>query len=180
MDDGEVDLGSTTTGKTELDFTPEQLAAQRLGLDVLGSIQPNQEMQIRRGLALLQPEGAGVAQGARESVAEPIRRATGLVQRNIGMGLMAAGLPPTSSASILENLRNIDRETLNASRAQIIERLLSGSPIQLFRPDLRSFLVDPDKATQISKTSQGSGATALQIGGTVVGIGAAVAAAIIA
>lgn len=178
MDDGEDDMGSTTTSETELDFSPEQLAAQRLGLNVLEGAMPNQEMQIRRALALLQPAGADAAQGARESVAGPIRRATGLARSALGTGLESVGLPRTSVAPLLDNLGNIDRETLNAARAQIIDRYMSGSPIQMFRPDIGRFLLEPNRATQTSSTEQGSGAQTMQAIGLAVGVAAIAAVAI--
>lgn len=170
MDDGEVDMGSTTTGETELEFSPEQLSAQRLGLNVLEGAMPNQEMQIRRALALLQPVGAEVAEGAREAVAAPIRKATGFARSAIGTGLAEAGLPKTAYAPLLDNLGDIDRETLHAARGQIIDRYMSGSPIQMFRPDIGRYLIDPNKATQTSKTSQGAGAQAMQLAGLAIGV----------
>ena len=179
MADGEDDMGSTTTSETELDFSPEQLAAQRLGLNVLEGAMPNQEMQIRRALALLQPPGDDVALGARDAVAAPVRKATGLARSAIGTGLASAGLPETSYAPIVENLRNIDRETLNADRAQIIDRYMSGSPIQMFRPDIGRFLIEPNKATQTSSTEQGSGAQAMQGISLAVGVAGVVVGAII-
>lgn len=178
MDDGEDDMGSTTTSETELELTPEQLSAQRLGLNVLDTTLPNQAMQIRRALALLQPQSDVVAQGPREAIAGPIGTASSLVRRALGTSLTERGLPGSVTAPVVENVRRVDDETLNASRNQFIDRLMAGSPIQLFRPDIGRYLVDPNKATQTSTSKQGTGGQATQYAGLAVGIASVVIAAI--
>mgnify|MGYP001582286233 FL=1 len=176
MDDGEENFGSTTTSDTQLELTPEQLFAQHLGLAEIEATMPNQTMQIRRALALLQPQSDIVSQGLQESVAAPIRTATGLVRNSLGESMAAMGLPRSVAAPVEENLRPIDQSSFNEGLNQIITKYLSGSPIQMFRPDIGRYLVDPNKQTQTSSTSQGTGAMALQAAGLAVGIAAVVVA----
>ena len=177
MDDGEDDTGSTTTNETEVELTPEQLAAQHLALNELETTMPNQTMQIRRALALLQPRGNDMAEGSREAVAAPIRSAVNLVRDSFTPSLAAAGLPRSVAAPIGEKLSTFaDQEAINAARNDIVTKYLSGSPIQMFRPDVGRYLVDPNKQTQTSSTSQGTGATALQAAGLAIGVAAVVIA----
>ena len=177
MGDGEEDTSSTTTSDTKIELTPEQLAAQHLALNELETTMPNQTMQIRRALALLQPRGNDMTEGSRDAVAAPIRSAVNLVRDSFTPSLAAAGLPRSVAAPIGEKLSTFaDQEAINAARNDIVTKYLSGSPIQMFRPDVGRYLVDPNKQTQTSSISQGAGATALQFAGLAIGIGGAIVA----
>ena len=101
--DTEVDMGSTTTSKTELEFTPEQLAAQYAGLREIEATQPLEEMQIRRALALLQPSDS-VAGPARAAVTAPMHAGAGIARNAFATSLRDAGLPTSISAPVMSRL----------------------------------------------------------------------------
>ena len=174
MDDGEVDMGSTTTGKTELEFTPEQLAAQYTGLREVEALQPLEEMQIRRSLALLQPNN-NVTGPTREAVTAPMRAGAGIVRNAFATSLAGAGLPTSVSAPALSRLEDIDRELANNAGQRIMQRFLTQPSLGLYDPRLGRSIVEPESATQISTSKPGAGALTLQIVGTVLGIAAGAA-----
>ena len=174
----EDDMGSTTTSETELEFSPEQLAAQRVGLETIKATQPLEEMQIRRALALLQP-GDSVTGPARAAVTSPMRAGAGIARNAFATSLGYAGLPTSVSAPVMSRLGDIDRELGNEAARQVAQRFLTAPSLGLYDPRLGRYIVEPESTEQVSSTSQGSGATALQIGGLVVGAAAAVVGGIL-
>lgn len=172
--DTEVDMGSTTTSKTELEFTPEQLAAQYAGLREIEATQPLEEMQIRRALALLQPSDS-VTGPARAAVTSPMRAGAGIARNAFATSLADAGLPMSVSAPIMSQLGDIDRELSNVAGRQIMQRFLAAPSLGLYDPRLGRSIVEPQSAEQVSETSQGSAATAIQAIGLALGIAAAIA-----
>ena len=172
--DTEDDMGSTTTGKTELEFTPEQLAAQYAGLREVEALQPLEEMQIRRALALLQPSDS-VTGPARSAVTSPMRAGAGIARNAFATSLGYAGLPTSVSAPVMSRLGDIDHELGNEAARQVAQRFLAAPSLGLYDPILGRSIVEHLSAEQVGTTSQGSGATAMTAVGLAVGVAAAAA-----
>ena len=169
MDDGEVDMGTKTEAKTTPVYTPEQLAAQYTGLRELEALQPMEEMQIRRALAMLQPSDSP-AGPARAAVLAPMRAGADIARNAFATSLANAGLPANVSAPVISNLDNVDRELGNTVARQIIQRFMTTPSLGLYDPRLGGAIVAPDQTLQESTSTPGSGALTMQIVSTVLGI----------
>ena len=171
MDDGEVDMGSKTESKTTPIYTPEQLAAQYTGLRELEALQPMEEMQIRRALAMLQP-GDSPAGPSRAAVLAPMRAGAGIARNAFATSLSDVGLPSSVSAPVINRLGDIDEELGNTVARQIIQRFMTTPSLGLYDPRLGGAIVSPDETRQESTSKPGSGALTMQIVGTVLGVAA--------
>ena len=165
-------MGSTTTGTTQENFSPEQIAAQYLGVKTLEENEPLQNMQIRARLALFNPTEVNAP--LREGIMASTRGAGGIARQSIARGLADAGIPSTMSAPLLSRLEDIDRENMNAQARRIGERFLTGPSLQLYHPQLAQYIARPSSVEQTSSTSQGEGAMAMQAAGLAIGIGTAI------
>ena len=174
MDDGEADMGSKTESQTKPIYTPEQLAAQYTGLQELEALQPMEEMQIRRALAMLQPGDSPTGPG-RAAVLAPMRAGAGIMRNAFATSLGEAGLPASVSAPMVSRLGDVDRELGNAVARQIIQRFMPTPSLGLYDPRLGGSIVAPETTLQESKSTPGSGALTMQIVGTVMGIAAGAA-----
>ena len=171
MDNGEVNMGSRTEANTTPVFTPEQLSAQYTGLRELEALQPMEEMQIRRALALLQPSESPTGP-ARAAILAPMRAGAGIARNAFATSLGEAGLPASVSAPVVSRLGDVDRELGNTVARQIVQRFMTTPSLGLYDPRLGGAIVAPDKTLQESTSTPGSGAQALEIVGPVVGIAA--------
>lgn len=171
MDDGEANMGSETESTSEPIYTPEQLSAQYTGLRELETLQPLEEMQIRRALAMLQPSDSPTGP-ARAAVLAPMRAGAGIARNAFATSLMEAGLPASVSAPVVSRLDDMDLELGNTVARQIVQRFMTTPSLGLYDPRLGGAIVAPETTRQESTSTPGSGALALQIAGTVLGIAA--------
>ena len=177
--DTENITSTTSTSQPQLDFSPEQLAAQGIGLRTIQDTMPLQTLQRRRAMSLLQSLASAQDRGNQQAVAAPINAAGGLVRNALGVGLGQMGMQPATYMPALDRLRNVDRQSFNAARNAVTDDYLKGSPIALYRPDLGRYIVEPRSARNITSTTSdtesqaGTGAQLLQALGTAAGIAAA-------
>lgn len=169
---------TTSTSQPQLDFSPEQLAAQGIGLRTIQDTMPAQTLQRLRAMSLLRSLSSQPDRGNQQAVAAPINLAGRLVRNALGVGLGQVGLQPSSYAPMLDRLRSVDRQSFNAARNAVTDEYLKGSPIPLYRPDLGRYAIEPRSAKNITTTTSdvesqaGTGAQLLQALGTMAGIAA--------
>ena len=164
------DMDTTTTATPDTQFYPEQLAAQRLGLGTIDWSQPLYNMQLLRSLALLQPPSDATARPAQQAVTAPMQSAAGLVRNAFGDSATSMGLPTAATGPMTDYLGGIDRETLGAARAYLMQRFLQGSPIQMYNPDLGRYAIDPKSSKTVTTSEEGTGSQILKTLGTAAGI----------
>ena len=164
------DMGTTTTATPDTEFAPEQLAAQRLGLGTMEWSQPLYNMQLLRSLAMLQPPSDETARPAQQAVTAPMRSAAGLVRNSFGDSAASMGLPTAATGPMMDSLGGIDRETLGAARAYLMNRFLQGSPIQMYNPDLGRYAIDPKSSKTVTTSEEGTGSQVLKLLSTAAGI----------
>lgn len=170
--------GGTTTARQEVEFSPEQLAAMRLGAQELAAVQPLETMQIQRALGLLQPPTAeGLPPGAR-AIGVPISAAAETARTGIARGLAERGLPGAVTAPLLQDLAGVDRETMRNIVQQIVTRYLTTPSLQLYDPRLGRVFLEPESVRQVSRAQPGTGAQVAQGLGMAAGVAVAAAAII--
>lgn len=167
---------TTSTSQPQLEFSPEQLSAQRLGLRTIAETLPLQEMQRRRALSLLRSMGdpAMIARGEQQAIARPIGAAGELVRGGLATSLGQMGLQPSSYLPAIQRLEMMDRQGINAARNSVMDQYLAGAPIALYRPDLGRYITEPKSARNVTTTNvdsqEGEGAMLIKTLATAAGI----------
>lgn len=168
MCDMDTEVQTTSTSQPFLEYSPEQLAAQRTGLRTIEETMPLQDMQRRRALALLRSMGdpAVIARGEQQAIARPIGAAGGLVRGALANSLGQMGLQTSSYFPAIQRLEMMDRQGINAARNSVMDQYLAGAPIALYRPDLGRYITEPKASrtttTTTSESEEGSGASVIK------------------